>query len=446
MTAVREQPVSYWCRAAVLPGGTAHDVTVTVRNGFIESVTPGTPWTGTVLDGLVLPGMANNHSHAFHRALRGRTHRDRGSFWTWRESMYALAARLDPERYYRLARAVYGEMVAAGFTAVGEFHYLHHAPDGARYGDPNEMSRALLAAAADAGIRITLLDTCYLSSGFGAPCEGTQRRFSDDTVDGWAARVDALGAPGEGARLGAAVHSVRAVPEDAIRRVARWATGRDAPLHVHLSEQRKENADCWYHCGRTPAGVLADAGALGERTVAVHATHLTDVDIALLGDSRTTACFCPTTERDLGDGIGPASALTAHGVRLNLGSDSHAVVDPFEEMRGLEMNERLAHERRGHFSVPELLAAATDHTALGWDDAGAIAPGNRADLVLLDTATPRTAGAPDDGAVLAATAADVRTVVVGGREVVGGGEHRTLGDIGRLLDEEVSELWKSSRR
>lgn len=438
---------TYWCAHAALPGGMARDVAVGVAGGRVTSVVADSPVRGTVLDGVVVPGMANGHSHAFHRALRGRTHRDRGSFWTWRESMYALSARLDPETYYRLARAVYGEMVASGFTSVGEFHYLHHAPGGSRYDDPNAMSHALLAAAADAGIRITLLDTCYLSGGFGAPCDDAQLRFSDGDVESWTNRTQELardieggGCPGT-ARIGAAIHSVRAVPADAARQVAAWAADRSAPLHMHVSEQRKENEDCASHYGQTPVEVLGAAGALGERAVAVHATHLTDGDRGLLASTGTRACFCPTTERDLGDGIGAAAALAADGVGLCLGSDSHAVVDPFEEMRALEMNERLSSQRRGHFSASELLHVGADHAAIGWGDVGGIAPGSAADLVVLNPASARTAGAEPDAVPLVASSPDVTRVIVAGRELVSEGVHAELGQVGRLLAEEVERLW-----
>ena len=232
----------------------------------------------------MLPGFANAHSHAFHRALRGRTHEHGGTFWTWRERMYAVAARLDPDSYLALARAAYAEMALAGVTAVGEFHYLHHGPDGRPYADPNAMGHALAQAAADAGIRLTLLDTCYLTADVdGRPVEGVQRRFSDGTADAWAERVAAL-RDGPGLRIGVAAHSVRAVPRAALPVVAEAAGGR--PLHVHLSEQPAENAACLAAHGLTPTGLLAAEGLLGPATTAVHATHLTGADIALLGSSR----------------------------------------------------------------------------------------------------------------------------------------------------------------
>ena len=395
------------------------------------------------LPGLTLPGLANTHSHAFHRALRGRTQRGRGTFWTWREQMYAVAERLDPDSYLRLARATYREMVAAGMTSVGEFHYLHHQPDGTPYADPHAMSHALVEAAAQAGIRLTLLDTCYLSSGFGEPPQGVQRRFSDGDVDAWATRAGSFRPNTGTTRTGAAIHSVRAVPAEAMPTVADLAAGR--PLHVHVSEQVAENTACVAAYARTPVEVLLDHGVLGPLTTAVHATHLTDDDIAHLADTATYAGFCPTTERDLGDGIGPGRRLHEAGVRLTLGSDSHAVVDPFEEMRALELDERLASRQRGHWTAADLLEAGTRHgqASLGWDDAGEIAVGRRADLVTLDTTSPRTAGTGADAhtAVFAATAADVTHVVVDGRVVVRQGDAvQTREEIGRELDAVIGSL------
>jgi formiminoglutamate deiminase len=255
------------------------------------------------LAGLVLPGLANAHSHAFHRALRGRTHAGRGDFWSWREGMYALAARLEPDSYLALARAAYAEMALAGITTVGEFHYLHHPPGGGRYANPNAFGEALAAAAAEAGVRLTLLDACYLRADVdGSPLAGTQLRFGDGDADAWAERASALDATA--ARVGAAIHSVRAVPPAAMRVVAAWAEERAVPLHLHLSEQLRENQACLAATGLSPTGLSAETGVLGPRTTAVHATHLADDDLRLLGGSITGACICPTTERDLADGVG----------------------------------------------------------------------------------------------------------------------------------------------
>jgi formiminoglutamate deiminase len=431
---------TYWCEYAWLPSGVASGVRIEVTDSRIDAVTADAPRDGTVLKGLTTPGFANGHSHAFHRALRGRTHHERGTFWTWRERMYALASRLDPDSYYRLARGVYAEMVLAGYTSVGEFHYLHHAPHGKRYADPNEMSAALARAAADAGIRITLLDTCYLAGGFRRELDELQLRFSDGDAHAWAERVDSFVPQGD-ARVGAAIHSVRAVPAEQLPVIAHWA--RDRPLHVHLSEQRAENADCLSHHGRTPTAVLAEAGVLGGNTVAVHATHLTDADIGVLGRTHTRACFCPTTERDLGDGIGPARALADAGVGLCLGSDSNAVVDAFEETRALELNERLASQSRGQFSVAELMAAATDHDAIGWGEVGKLQPGAGADLVTVDLGSIRTAGVDPGGAVFAASAADIVQVVIAGRQVVQDRAHQLIARPESLLAKEIEALWHS---
>jgi formiminoglutamate deiminase len=340
--------------------------------------------------------------------------------------MYDVAARLDPDTYLELATVTYREMVAAGFTGVGEFHYLHHQPDGTPYDDPNTMGEALIEAAGRAGIRITLLDTCYLSSGFGAPPEGVQVRYDDGSAAAWAERVDAL-TPHGTARIGAAIHSVRAVARDQIPTVVEAA--REKPLHVHLSEQVGENDRCVRAYGVSPTRVLADAGALGPDTSAVHATHLTVEDVRLLGASRTFACFCPTTERDLGDGIGPSRGLHDAGSSLSLGSDSHAVIDPFEEMRAVELDERLATQERGHWTAAELLDAATRHDSLGWDDAGRIAVGARADLVTIATDRVRTAGtgADEQTAVYSAVAEDVTHVVADGKVVFREDDREQLG-------------------
>jgi formiminoglutamate deiminase len=369
--------------------------------------------------------------------------------------MYAVAGTLDPDSYFTLARATYREMAAAGITSVGEFHYLHHQPDGTPYDDPNAMGHALVEAAREAGIRIALLDTCYLSSGFGDPVEGVQVRYSDGDADAWAERVSPLRLADD-VVVGAAIHSVRAVPPRQMAVVAEWAAQRGfddprrgghgfrgVPLHVHLSEQVAENEACRAAYGVTPTRLLADHGVLDENTSAVHATHLTDEDVRLLGESRTRSCFCPTTERDLGDGIGPSRALHEAGSPLTLGSDSHAVIDPFEEMRAVELDERLATRERGHWRAAELLEAATftGHRSLGFWGAGEIRPGARADLVTLDTTSVRTAGTGTDEstAVFAATAEDVTHVMVDGRVVVRPGDRA---DIGRELDAAVTATWK----
>ncbi|MEW1643294.1 MULTISPECIES: formimidoylglutamate deiminase [unclassified Streptomyces] len=439
---------TYWLEHAWLDTNVEPGVVLEVGDGRITALRTGvdTPPPGAeILRGLTLPGLANAHSHAFHRALRGTVQVGSGTFWTWREFMYSFADQLTPETYHDLARAVYAEMALAGITAVGEFHYVHHGHGGTPYADPNAMGEALVAAASEAGIRITLLDTAYLSSGFGEPPNRHQLRFSDGSADAWAERSSLL-KERDHARIGAAIHSVRAVPARELATVARWAEERRAPLHVHLSEQTAENDACRAAHDRTPTRLLADHGVLGPRTTGVHNTHLTDEDIALLGSTGTGTCMCPTTERDLADGIGPAVALQRAGSPLSLGSDSHAVIDLLEEARAMELNERLRTRTRGHWTAAALLRAASadGHAALGWTDAGTLEAGALADFTTIALDSVRTAGpVPRLGAetaVFAATAADVRHTVVGGRHVVRDGAHTLVPNVPQALARAVEAL------
>lgn len=439
----------YYADHAWLGGdATSLGVVIEVAGGHITAVRQGAlapPPEAVHLRGVTLPGLANTHSHAFHRALRGRTHRGKGTFWTWRMQMYQVAARLTPDTYHALALAAYAEMALAGITCVGEFHYLHHDTGGRPYASANAMGEALIAAAADAGIRITLLDTCYLRGGFGTPLQDPQLRFGDRDAVAWATRVADLKGGGH-ARIGAAIHSVRAVPSHQLGTVNDWAREHGAPLHFHLSEQTAENDACRAACDRTPAQLLHESGALSPRSTAVHATHLTPDDVLLLGGSGTGVCMCPTTERDLADGIGPARALVNAGAPLSVGSDSNAVVDLFEEARGVELDERLASRRRGHWRAADLLRAASTggHASLGWPEAGRIEPGAPADLVTVTLDSVRTAGSPADSlvesVVFATTAADVREVIVGGRPVVSGGRHLLSSDVPAQLAAAISAV------
>jgi formiminoglutamate deiminase len=329
------------------------------------------------------------------------------------------------------------------------------------------MGLALIEAARESGIRIALLDTCYLSGGLDAdgyrPLSAAQARFGDGDVDSWRSRVAALDAAvcvqrddaggarsvtsvprnADDVRLGAAMHSVRAVPATMLPTIA--AATRDRPVHVHLSEQPAENEACLAFHGRTPAELLADAGLLAPNLTAVHATHLTPSDIALLGGADVTACICPSTEADLADGIGPARELADAGSPISLGSDQHALVDALGEMRALEHGERLRTGRLGRFTPAELVDIGTvhGHRCLGWPGAGRIAPGAPCDLVAVRTDTARTAGAAPEQLVHAAGGADVHEVVIGGRTVVRDGAHRTFGAVGPELAEVIEELWRT---
>ena len=414
------------------------NVRIEVTNGVIVAVTDGVaaqPGDERIA-GVVLPGLVNAHSHAFHRALRGRTHGG-GDFWSWREPMYDVANALTPENYAELAAMVYAEMALAGITGVGEFHYVHHNRGGTAYDDPNEMGLAVVQAAHRAGIRLALLDVAYLH----ADLDQTeplpeQRRFADKHIDAWLDRVDRLGEGGDGWTVGLAPHSVRAVHPDELDAVVAARYGR--VVHVHVSEQPAENVACLAVTGKTPTAVLADIGLLGSSTTAVHATHLTSHDIELLGTSKTTVCMCPTTERDLADGIGPALALVSAGAVLALGSDSHTVIDLFEEARAVELDERLITTRRGLHHPGDLLAAATSggSHSLGWAEPGVgfgIQPGMRADFIAVSLDSVRLASFSAECAaahiVFSAAPADVQDVWVSGRRVVENGRHTSIEDV-----------------
>jgi formiminoglutamate deiminase len=449
---VTSEHTSLWCEQAWLGGdGVVDGVVIALagdRIAGIERNVAGAPAGATRLEGLTLPGLANAHSHAFHRALRGRTHRAGGTFWTWREQMYDLASDLDPDRYEALATATFAEMVLSGYTCVGEFHYLHHAPGGTPYGDANEIGRRLIVAAAGAGIRLTLLDACYLAGGIGVEPSPVQMRFSDGTTEAWAARVDELsGAATASCRIGVAIHSVRAVPPGAVGAVAAFAGERDAVVHAHVSEQPQENAESLAAYRATPVQILDDVGALSPRFTAVHATHVSGSDIEMLAARRSRCCICPTTERDLADGIGPTAELGAAGIELCLGSDSHAVIDPFEEARAVELNQRLVTLRRGTHQPADLLAAATaaGYDSLGWPGGGRVAVGAPADLVTVSFAGPRLAGVdrrsdPLAAVVFAASAGDVHDVVVGGEHVVRDGVHQRV-DVPAALASSIDAVW-----
>jgi len=407
---------SFWCELAWLGDAEpASGVMVDVEGGVIAGVMFGVerPADARLLPGLTLPGLANAHSHAFQRALRGRTHRGgEGSFWTWREQMYELAGLLSSDDVYALARATFAEMALAGITVVGEFDYLHE-------------SEAIIAAAAEAGVRLTLIDACYLDGGL--------PRFRDESPSAWAERVAGIEL-GPDARLGAAIHSVRAVDPDSARIVAEAAAAHEWPLHAHVSEQPAENEECFRRYGATPLELLDRVGALSPWFTAVHATHVTESDAQLLWNAGAFCCVCPTTERDLADGIGEPSG------RLTLGSDSQAVIDLFEEARAVELDIRLATGVRGRLQAVELARAATidGYESLGWPEGGRIEPGALADLVAVRLDTTRLSGTRPadalDAVIFAATAGDVDTVIVGGREVVRDGRHLTIDVASELAD------------
>lgn len=456
----------YWCESAWIDGAVAHGVLLSADDtGTLTAVETGidtAPSDAEAVSGFILPGGVNAHSHAFHRMLRGRTHGDGGTFWTWREVMYSVAAKLDPETYETVARAAFAEMLAGGYTSVGEFHYVHHAQDGTPYGterpggDANDdaeprahaMERALARAAASAGIRIRLLDTCYLTGAIDAELSPEQARFGDGTIDGYMDRhAGLIGAfadefpvetPGESfVHVGAAIHSIRAVPAANLQRF----TELSGPVHVHLSEQPAENEASQEAYGATPTEVLARSGVVDDRLSAVHATHLSEEDIAILGGSRSTIVMCPCTEADLADGIGPARELADAGAVISLGSDQHVVLDALRETQGLEAGERLRSGQRGRFSPAELITALTAGGARSLDlPVGELEVGKACDFVAVRNDSIRTMGSLDEQIILTASASDVHLTVSGGKVRVRDGVHTELGDIAELYAQAFAAL------
>ena len=450
---------TFWCETAIIAGGgddgtglpeVATGVRVETIDGRISAMESGAqPQSGdTKLMGVTFPAAANAHSHAFHRILRGRTHDGRGDFWVWREQMYRSASELTPEKYQKLAAAVFAEMVVTGFSSVAEFHYVHHQPDGTAYLEPHAMELALARAAMSAGIRLTLLDTLYLSGGIGTSLSPEQARFGDTDVNAWLDRLRSLRTaiaqefPPDRVGVGAALHSVRAVPEEALKVVAKQLP-RDIPLHIHLSEQPAENEACLEAYGTTPAGLLERHGLLSSRLSAVHSTHLTQQDISLLGAASTTIVMCPSTEADLADGIGPARELSDAGATIALGTDQHAVIDPWIEMRTLEHGERLGSGQRGRFSPGELLLAATEGAARSMATpvaSSALNLGAVCDLMVVDPASARTAGSRPMQLAFSATGSDVTEVVIAGELMASHGVHTRLGAPGDLLTAALEEF------
>jgi formimidoylglutamate deiminase len=378
---------------------------------------------------LLLPGMVNAHSHAFQRGIRGATHvrgaHDPSSFWSWREAMYRAATSHDPESIFKVTLACYREMLRAGITCVGEFHYLHHTPDGRPYADPNELSRQVIRAAEVAGIRLVLLEVYYARAGAGREPLPEQRRFCDGSIDAYLQRIEVL--RGEGVTIGLAPHSVRAVPREALQELAAYATRHDLPMHAHVSEQPQENAECQAEHGCTPTALLAATGCLTRPGgfTAVHAIHLEPRDFVMLAGQHV--CACPTTEADLGDGIIPVAEHLRSGVHFALGSDSNAVVDLIQEARLLEMHERLRTRSRLCLADPtgqvgrNLLRIATrgGAAALGRPELGQIRVGAPFDAITVDLGHPALTDLDPrhalDALFLSGTAAPVDRVFVGGQ-------------------------------
>ena len=395
---------------------------------------------------LKLPGIASAHSHAFQRALRGHCQRQAaaaGSFWSWRGRMYALATALDPESIYDLSRFAYAELAMAGVCAVGEFHYVHHQVDGTPYEDSAAMAKAVIAAAQDVGIRISLLRVLYHRAGANLEATPEQARFCDPSIDAALARVDQLRsacASMEGVKLGLALHSVRAVPASWMSPAASYARRHSMPIHMHLSEQRRELQECTAEHGVPPVLLAEKQGLLGEDFVAVHATHLADEEVQALGASKSFVCACRTTERDLGDGHMRARDLLDAGARLCFGVDSHAISDPFEEARALELDARSRYEGRTLVAdASDLLRFSTvdGYTALGLS-------GCAEDAVMLSAQDPALVGFQDDrlddAIVYGAGPRSVQGLRVRGRQLLEGGLHRDYEEIRQRYEAALARL------
>lgn len=391
---------------------------------------PALPGVARDVQSWSLPGIANLHSHAFQRAMAGLAERQthpEDSFWTWRETMYRFAARMTPESTYAVATQLYVEMLEAGYTSVCEFHYLHHAPDGLPYADPAAMSRALIAAARDTGIRMTLLPVLYMTGGFdGRALNLRQQRFGHD-VDGFLQLLQTLRAEeDESLRIGCAFHSLRAVPESAMREVVS-ALPADMPVHIHIAEQIGEVQDCMSLRGARPVEWLLQHFAVDARWTLVHATHLTPAEIKHIARSGATVAICPTTEANLGDGLFPLRAYLEAGGAWGIGSDSHISVSPVEELRWLEYGQRLATRHRN-------IAVSRDSSSVGETLLrGAVSSAQQAtgqvgdDYVVLDAEAPVFAGAKADDVIdrwiFSGNRGAVRDVIVGGKCVVSEGRH-----------------------
>ena len=396
-----------------------------------------------------LPGIANLHSHAFQRAMAGMAERQgdpNDSFWTWREAMYRVAARFDPDSLHAVASQLYAEMLEAGYTRVCEFHYLHHAPDGQPYADPAAMSNALVRAARDTGIRLTLLPVLYMTGGFdGRPLSSRQRRFGFD-VDGYLRLFETLRAQeGDMLRVGCALHSLRAVPAGAMREVLD-ALPQDAPVHIHIAEQIGEVQDSLALRGARPVEWLLANADVGERWTLVHATHLDDGEIAGIARSGAVVALCPTTEANLGDGLFPMRDFLAANGRWGIGSDSHISVSPVEELRWLEYGQRLLSRHRNVIAdAGEPSVGATLLRGVADSRASATGFGDGDDeWLLLDADAPQFAGATSgdivDRWIFAGNRPLVREVRIGGETPVVDGRHRDRDAIAKDYREAISKL------
>lgn len=448
---------NYFADSLWSPQGWTRGARLAVAAGRIAAAADG---HGERLGRCVLPGMPNLHSHAFQRAMAGLAEKQTNSsdsFWTWRETMYAFAGRIGPEDLQAIAAQLYVEMLEAGYTQVCEFHYLHHQPDGKRYADPAAMSLALIEAAREAGIGLTLLPTLYMTGGFdGRPLSERQRRFGFD-VDGYLSLLQQLvNVENAALRIGVALHSLRAVPEKAMREVLAAELTRGMPVHVHIAEQIGEVQDCLALRNARPVEWLLDNLPVDARWCLVHATHMSAQETQRLAQSGAVAGLCPTTEANLGDGLFPLKAYIDENGALGIGSDSHISVSPVEELRWLEYGQRLATRHRNiavsvaNHSVGETLFAAAlrGGAQAAGVGVGAIAADARADFIVLDDDSALLAGRDEasliDTFLFAGNANLVRHVMVGGDWVVRDFRHRDRERIAARYRATVERLARES--
>ncbi len=407
----------------------------------------------------MVPGLINVHSHSFQRLIRGKSESRRTSgkdFWSWRGTMYHAAAQLTPQDVYDVARMAFLEMALAGITTVGEFHYLHNAPDGRPYDDANLLGRQVIAAAQSVGIRIVLLQSAYFRSGYGVPTDSGQSRFFENRKD-FLANIEALIADCQGksneVQVGIAPHSIRAVPLEDLRELAVWTHGKNLPVHMHVSEQVAENTACIAEYGSTPVSLLAKEGLLTGNLTAVHATHITDEETRMMADAGAVICACPTTERNLGDGILPADRVMRAGIRVALGSDSQAQIDLLEDARQLDYHLRLSHQERAVLDqineqplASRLLDCATISGAKSLGvAAGELTDGAYADFFTVDLDHPSIAGnSPEDLLsllVFGLTPAAISDVAVNGRLIIRNGKHELEEEIIARYKEVYRNVW-----
>ena len=434
-------------------------------NGQVLAVTAAHTPSDTVVDlpgKALLPGFVNVHSHAFQRLIRGKSESRAVSgkdFWSWRGTMYHAAAQLDPQQVYDVARMAFLEMVLSGTSTVGEFHYLHTAPNGRPYDDSNLLSKQVIAAAQSVGIRIVLLRSAYLRSGFHLPRDPGQMRFFETTPE-FLANMDAMtqeyAAGSPDVRLGVAPHSIRAVPLDDVREIAAWARDRRLPLHMHMAEQVAENEACLREYGATPVARMGKARLLGPDWTAVHAIHITADETAMLADAGATICSCPTTERNLGDGIIAADHVMKSGVRVALGSDSQAQIDPLEDARELDYHLRLTHQQRAILDqigeqalAARLFDCATVNGARALSvPSGTLAADSFADFFTIDLRDVSIAGSSDDDLlsliVFGMNRTAIRDVAVNGKLVVRDGRHTAQEEIISRYEEVYAKVWRDA--